>query len=125
MGKKDYWNHQCPRNDAQFGGFYDHPALASLLNVLYPGAFRSLAAYTAKPSNTRPDLDAVLLTGVPAGLFAGFQNNTGTTKADLLRLNVAIAPTAPRRPTSSASSAATTPGSRTAAGCSTTSSASS
>ena len=95
MGKKDYWNHQCPRNDAQFGGFYDHPALASLLNVLYPGVFKSLATYTANPSNTRPDLDAVLLTGVPAGLFAGFQNNTGTTKADLLRLNVAIAPTAP------------------------------
>ena len=72
-----------------------HPALASLLNVLYPGAFPEIAAYTAKPSNTRPDLDAILLTGVPAGLFAGFQNYTGATKADLLRLNVAIPPTAP------------------------------
>jgi hypothetical protein len=95
MGQKDYWNHQCPADDAQFGRFYDHPALASLLNVLYPDAFPSLAAYSAVTSNTRPDLDAVLLTGVPAGLFKGFQNNTGTKKADLLRLNVAIGPTAP------------------------------
>ena len=93
MGQKDYWNRQAPAHDAQFGAFYDHPSLASVLNVLYPGAFANLAAYTAKSSNTRPDLDAVLLTGVPAGLFAGFQNYTGSTKADLLRLNVAIGPT--------------------------------
>ena len=95
MGHKDYWNTQVPADDAQFGRFYDHPALASLLNVLYPGVFPNIAAYTANPSTTRPDLDAILLTGVPAGLFAGFQNYTGATKADLLRLNVAIAPTAP------------------------------
>ncbi len=93
MGQKDYWNHQAPAEDAQFATFYDHPALASLLNVLYPGAFNNLAAYSANTSNTRPDLDAVLLTGVPAGLFPGFQNYTGPTKADLLRLNVAIPPT--------------------------------
>lgn len=95
MGQKDYWNTQAPVHDAQFGRFYDHPALAGLLNVLYPGVFPEIAAYTANPANTRPDLDAVLLTGVPAGLFAGFQNFTGATKADLLRLNVAIAPTSP------------------------------
>jgi hypothetical protein len=95
MGQKDYWNTQVPAHDAQFGRFYDHPALASLLNVLYPGVFADIAAYTANPSNTRPDLDAILLTGVPAGLFAGFQNYTGATKADLRRLNVAITPTAP------------------------------
>jgi hypothetical protein len=95
MGQKDFWNTQAPVHDAQFGRFYDHPAPAALLNVLYPGVFPKIAAYTANPANTRPDLDAILLTGVPAGLFAGFQNFTGATKADLLRLNVAIAPTAP------------------------------
>ena len=94
MGVKDYWNTQGPRSDAQFATHYDHPTLAALLNVLYPGAFPNIAAYTAKASNTRPDLDAVLLTGVPAGLFAGFQNYTGPTKSDLLRLNVAIKPVA-------------------------------
>ncbi len=93
MGQKDYWNTQCPSGDAQFSQYYDHPSLAGLLNVLYPGAFPKLAAYTADASNTRPDLDAVLLTGVPP-LFPGFQNYTGPTKADMLRLNVAIPPTA-------------------------------
>jgi hypothetical protein len=95
MGQKDYWNRQPPSDDAQFATFYDHPSLASLLNVLYPGAFGNLATYSAKATNTRPDLDAVLLTGVPTGLFPGFQNYTGAKKADLLRLNVAIAPTPP------------------------------
>ena len=96
MGQKDYWNTQWPGGDSQFSQYYDHPALAGLLNVLYPGVFPNLAAYTAKSSNTRPDLDAVLLTGVPP-LFPGFQNYTGPTKADMLRLNVAIAPTSPAK----------------------------
>ena len=47
--------------------------------------------------NKRPDLDAVLLTGVPAGLFSGFANYTGPTKSDMLRLNVAIKPVAPEK----------------------------
>jgi hypothetical protein len=93
MGHKDRWNSQAPKNDSQYSTYYDHPGLASLLNVLYPGAFPNLAAYAAVSSNLRPDLDAVLLTGVPP-LFPGFQNYTGATKADMLRLNVAIKPTA-------------------------------
>ena len=92
MSQKDYWNTQWPVADSQFGAFYDHPTLASLLNVLYPGVFPNIAAYSSNPSDTRPDLDAVLLTGVPP-LFPGFQNYTGPTKADMLRLNVAIPPT--------------------------------
>jgi hypothetical protein len=91
MGQKDYWNTQRPGGDSQFSQFYDQPSLAGLLNVLYPGAFTKIAAYTANPSNTRPDLDAILLTGLPP-LFPGFQNYTGPTKADMLRLNVAITP---------------------------------
>jgi hypothetical protein len=98
MGHKDAWNYQSPNHDSQYGAFYDHPGLAALLNVLYPGAFPNLAAYSAKSTNLRPDLDAVLLTGVPP-LFPGFQNFTGKTKADMLRLNVAIAAT----PTATAS----------------------
>ncbi|MGO9582691.1 MAG: DUF4331 domain-containing protein [Acidimicrobiales bacterium] len=97
MGVKDYWNTQAPADDREFASYYDHPTLAALLNVLYPGAFPNIAAYAASPGNTRPDLDAVLLTGVPAGLISGFQNFTGPTKADMLRLNVAIAPVAPAK----------------------------
>ena len=121
MGHKDRWNSQAPKNDSQYSTYYDHPGLAALLNVLYPGAFPNLAAYAAVATNTRPDLDAVLLTGVPP-LFPGFQNYTGATKADMLRLNVAIKPTATVvRRASSVSSAATTPASRTAVASSTTS----
>jgi hypothetical protein len=34
----------------------------------------------------------VLLTGIPAGIVPGFQNYTGSTYADELRLNLAIPP---------------------------------
>ena len=37
-------------------------------------------------------------TGIPAGVVPGFQNFTGTTQADLLRLNLAIPPSANPNP---------------------------
>ena len=40
----------------------------------------------------RDDLVAILLTGIPPGIIPGFQNFTGSTPADMLRLNMAIAP---------------------------------
>jgi len=93
MGKKDYWNAQSPGGDAQFAPFYSNPQLAQLLPVLYPGVFPSLAAYNAgPPAPNRADMVAILLTGIPAGLITGFQNFTGTTQADMLRLNMAIPP---------------------------------
>ncbi len=93
MGKKDYWNTLSPSDDAQFLQHYQHPELASLLPVLYPpqpsapsGVFPHLAGLTA----ARADLVAILLTGIPAGVVPGFQNYTGSTYADELRLNMAI-----------------------------------
>ncbi len=88
MGKKDFWNSQYPVNDSQFVQYYAHPELAGLLPVLYPGVFPNLAAYT----KSRADLEAILLTGIPSGIIPGFQNFTGKTPADLLRLNMAIPP---------------------------------
>ena len=41
---------------------------------------------------------AVLLTGIPSGIVPGFQNYTGKTLADMLRLNVAIPPTSSPSP---------------------------
>ena len=90
LGKKDGWNAGQPVNDKQYAQFVAHPELAKLLPVLYPGAFPNLAAY----SKPRVDLEAVFLTGIPAGIVAGFQNNTGKVLADMLRLNVAVPPTA-------------------------------
>ncbi|MDE3087422.1 MAG: DUF4331 domain-containing protein, partial [Acidobacteriota bacterium] len=93
MGDKDNWNALDPSADAQFLGYFQDPELARLLPVLYPGVFPNLAAYNAGPRRNRADLVAILLTGLPAGVVPGFQNFTGSTPADMLRLNLAVAPT--------------------------------
>jgi uncharacterized protein DUF4331 len=72
---KDRWNAVGPDKDEQFARYYRAPILASLLNQLYPalGPFQDTG---------RDDLVQVLLNGVPN------LNNTGTTQADMLRLNL-------------------------------------
>jgi hypothetical protein len=91
MERKDYWNTQSPVGDSQFVAGIEHPELANLLPGLYPGAFPNLAALNAS-GKPRSDLVAILMTGIPTGIIAGFQNYTGPTIADMLRLNMAIAP---------------------------------
>jgi hypothetical protein len=89
MGDKDRWNATRPEHDKQFAKYVQHPELAALLPVLYPGVFPNLAAYTKE----RADLEAILLTGIPQGVVPGFDGNfTGSTQADLLRLNTAVPP---------------------------------
>ena len=81
VGRKDYWNAQNPSKDKQFQKYYETPELAGLVNFLYP-------SLPDARTTGRTDLSLILLTGVP-GL-----NFTGNTAADLLRLNVAVKPTA-------------------------------
>jgi hypothetical protein len=88
LGKKDFWNTSLPRFDSQFLKYYQTPELQKLLPVLYPGVFPNLAAVT----ESRADLIAILLTGIPAGIIPGFQNFTGPIQADYSRLNLAIPP---------------------------------
>jgi Domain of unknown function (DUF4331) len=78
--KKDYWNSTSPAQDKQFQQYYTNPILAAVLQKLYPqfGPFKQTG---------RDDLVQVLLTGIPK------LNETGTTLADELRLNLSIAPT--------------------------------
>jgi hypothetical protein len=80
---KDKWNATTPDKDKQFEQYYSSPILAKLLNQLYPqfGPFQE---------NNRSDLVAVLLTGLKEPNL----NFTGDTRADELRLNLAVAPTA-------------------------------
>jgi hypothetical protein len=93
IGDKDRWNHQAPANDRQFLGYFAKPLLAELLPVLYSGVFPNLAVYNSVASNTRPDIVAILLTGIPPKLINGFTNYNGTgVLADQLRLNTAIPP---------------------------------
>jgi hypothetical protein len=94
MGDKDRWNAVPPSADHRFVKYVAHPELAGLLPVLYPGVFPHLAAY----SKDRADLEAILLTGIPSGVIPGFQNFTGTSPADMLRLNMAIPPTSSPNP---------------------------
>jgi hypothetical protein len=94
MASKDRWNAVEPSADKEFAKYVTRPELAALLPVLYPGVFPRLAAYT----KTRADLVAILLTGIPSGVVPGFQNYTGSTQADLLRLNVAVPPSTSPNP---------------------------
>ena len=80
-GKKDFWNASDPSDDIPVPSLLPLAEVTKLENALYD------ALDNANESN-RDDLVAILLTGVP-GL-----NFTGQTKADLLRLNTGIAPTA-------------------------------
>jgi hypothetical protein len=104
LGKKDYWNTQQPSHDKQFAGYVAHPELAALFPVVYPAIppgkapFANLAAFI-KTGQARADLEAILLTGIPKGIVAGFTNFTGAVQADMLRLNTSIPPTPPSSPT--------------------------
>ncbi len=91
LGQKDYWNASPPSYDKQFASYFANPELAQLLPVLYPGVFPNLLKYNSG-TPSRADLEAILLTGIPNGIVGGFQNYTGPTQADMLRLNVAIPP---------------------------------
>jgi hypothetical protein len=94
MGKKDLWNQRNPAGDSEFLSYVQNPELASLIPALYPGVFPNLAGLTA----ARAELVAILLTGLPAGVVAGFQNYTGSIIADMLRLNMAIPPASSPNP---------------------------
>ena len=92
MGDKDRWNALPPDDDKQFLSYVTHPGLAGLLNVLYPGAFPNLAA-AVTAGTARADLEAIFLTGIPAGIISKtFTTFTGPVLADMLRLNTSIAP---------------------------------
>ncbi len=92
LGDKDRWNSLPPAGDKQFAHYYAQPGLAALLPALYPGVFPNLAKLVAS-GKPRADLEAILLTGIPAGLIKGFTNLTGAVLADMLRLNTSIPPT--------------------------------
>jgi hypothetical protein len=91
MAQKDLWNSLPPTEDKRFAEFVETPELGALLPVLYPGLFDNLAELN-KAGAPRADLLAILLTGIPDGLIDEFQNFTGETQADMLRLNTVIPP---------------------------------
>ena len=97
LDRKDDWNYSYPIADRDFVEGVVHPELAQLLPTLYPNTFPNLAQLNAS-GKSRADIEAVFLTGLPKGIVPGFQNNTGKQLGDMLRLNVAIPPTASPSP---------------------------
>jgi hypothetical protein len=90
--KKDYWNGQTPDKDSQFAQYYKAPELTAVANVLYD-------ALDTPATTNRNDLVAILLTGInipnSAVVPGGLQfTRTGSTQADLLRVNTGIKPNA-------------------------------
>ncbi len=82
VGRKDEWNATEPKNDSKFESYYLKPELAGIVNLVYP-------SLPDARTTGRTDLSLILLTGIPGVNFSG------STKADLLRLNVSIMPSAP------------------------------
>ena len=90
--KKDYWNSQKPSSDSQFAKYYRAPEVTAVANALYD-------ALDTPATTNRNDLVAILLTGlnipnsatVPGGLQF---TRTGSTQADMLRVNTGIKPNA-------------------------------
>lgn len=89
---KDYWNGQPPSRDAQFETYYLAPELAKLENLLYGadgGATGHPGGALDEIDQTgRADLSLILLSGVPGVTQIG----SSPVKADMLRVNTAIAP---------------------------------
>jgi Domain of unknown function (DUF4331) len=82
LDRKDRWNSEEPDDEEAFVEEYSEPEVTRLENALYP-------ALDNAPETGRGDLVAIHLTGIP-GL-----NFTGNDKAELLRLNTGIPPSAP------------------------------
>ncbi|HXV33961.1 MAG TPA: DUF4331 domain-containing protein [Gaiellaceae bacterium] len=82
LGRKNQWNGSAPSGDSSFARFYLSPEVTGLANQLYP-------ALDDAPTSGRGDISGLLLQGVPGLTF------TSTKKADLIRLNTGVAPTAP------------------------------
>ena len=92
MSRKDMWNAGRPTSDVGFVQRVQNPELAGLIAALYPAAFPNLAKLVASGA-PRADLVAIFLSGIPAGIIPGFRNDIGPAPADMIRLNMDIAPT--------------------------------
>ena len=85
LGLKDRFNASDPVDDRQFASFVLNPEPARLIPVLYPGV--------AVPPAPRNDLAAIFLTGIP-----GLNQPAHVTPSEMLRLNMAIPPSASPNP---------------------------
>ncbi len=88
LAAKDLWNSSKPKDDAQFANGVTNPELGGLLKALYGIAVPPQGAFGS--ASQRDDLIAIFLTGIK-----GLTQPANVVPSEELRLNVAIAPTAP------------------------------
>ena len=94
LGDKDRWNSLPASQDSQFAKYVQHPELAGLLPVLYPGCSRTWRSSTGAAG--RPGGDPAHRD--PVGVVPGLPELHRGRQADQLRLNMAIAPAAKPNP---------------------------
>ena len=94
IGQQYLWNSLPPAGDKQFASYITNPALAGLLNTLYPGSFTARGRTGQGRDRAHRPGSHPARTGVPAGIInPTFTNYTGPVLADMLRLNTSIPPT--------------------------------
>ncbi len=86
---KDKWNAGAPENEANLQAFYKDPVIATELNLVYGVPVVTL---DGSPTHARTDLMGILLK-YPGQALDGA--NCGQPCAELLRLDLRVAPTAP------------------------------
>jgi hypothetical protein len=89
---KDDWNAANPADEAQFQAFYQNPVVATELNLVFGVP---IVPIDGSPANSRTDLIGLLLK-YPGQSLNG--SNCGKPCAELLRLDLSVAPTAPDSP---------------------------
>jgi hypothetical protein len=85
VGLKDYFNSSKPKKDEQFLGAVQDPELPRLMEAVY--GIPAPDSDAATPGIQRADLIQVFLTGVE-----GLNQPVGVEPAEMLRLNMSIAP---------------------------------
>ena len=86
---KDEWNASKPEDEAQFQAFYQNPVVATELNLVF---HVPILPINDSPATDRTDLIGLLLK-YPGQALSG--SNCGQPCAELLRLDLSKAPTAP------------------------------
>ncbi len=86
---KDEWNASKPEDEAQFQAFYQNPVVATELNLVF---HVPIVPIDGSPATDRTDLIGLLLK-YPGQALSG--SNCGKPCAELLRLDLSKAPTAP------------------------------
>jgi len=87
LDDKDSWNRAEPKDDKDFEIYMQYPTFPEIISILFKSAVAPTLSTIAPTNFPRKDLDALFLTGLP-GIN---EMEKSKVKADMLRLNTAVA----------------------------------